>query len=395
MSHHNAHLSEREVESTSSLATKLGVSTDTNTERAARSVLDQVSARTAALTFVFYAPDYDAQIVADILQEYTGERGVGGSTAGELADCGFLSGAMVAFSISSDSARAAIRAIGNVDATSLVPFRSLTGDLAECLGLSPEELTPSRHVLLGLFDGLSSREEMIVPFFSRHASQIPLVGGSLGDGGRMERVTLVHDGQVHENAVAITLLEYNGPFKTVQHSHHSLTDQTFEVTAASNGGRTVEKLNGRPAAHAYADALGVSIMDLDERITGSHPLGHRFKGRPFPCSVMRVNDDHSLLLAYSVQVGEQLNLLEPGDLVESTEHAIRSALEAFEQEFGKPASSMLAFHCLGRFREATRNNQVDQLFAALHQLPILGLNTYGEQYGAMHMNHSLTALLFG
>jgi hypothetical protein len=110
---------------------------------------------------------------------------------------------------------------------------------------------------------------------------------------------------------------------------------------------------------------------------------------------MRANDDGSMLLAYGVQVGERLTLLEPTDLVESTAKALEAAVDDFKHEAGHGPESILTFHCLGRYREANRLGVVGPLFDALNVAPIVGLNTYGEQYGAMHMNHSVTAIMFG
>lgn len=375
--------------------TRVGFSNHPDTETAAREVLESLRANESALTLLFYGPNHDPEVAARLLKQYAGDRGVGGSTAGELGDGSFQHGTIVGISISAEIARSAVRAVGNVDATSLLPFRSLGADLAQRLDLELDDLDPARHMWVGLFDGLVAREEMVVPFFARHSSAVPLVGGSLGDEERMEAVTLIHDGQVHRSAAAIVLLEYNRPFRLFHQTHSRLTDQRFEVTGVRQGGRVITTLGDRPAALVYAEALGVSLQEVDVAMTGSHPLGYRFRGRPFPCSVMRVESNDALLMAYGVQKGEFLNLLEPGDIVQTTRDALAEELAEFESEHGVAAQSMLAFHCLGRYREARLRGVLPELYAALNQLPLIGLNTYGEQFGGLHMNHSLTAILFG
>jgi hypothetical protein len=60
----------------------------------------------------------------------------------------------------------------------------------------------------------------------------------------------------------------------------------------------------------------------------------------------------------------------------------------------KPAG-MLLFNCGGRMWEATSGSIVDDLAGAMRPIPAAGFTTYGEQYGTLQVNHTLTGLAFG
>ena len=368
-------------------------SASADTATAIRATLDEVDAASAAFTYVFFSPKHDPAIVARELHRTVGGRGIAGSTAGEIGPRGFAHGSIVALALHGSHVRASARIVPRLSDFSLLRVSTLAGELAEDLGHSVETLDPSRHMWLLSLDGLSGREDFFTPFFMTYAPRLPLVGGSFADEEAFSCVSLAHGGHLHHGAGAVILLEYDRPFEVIHHTHLEFTEHWFEVTDTQRGGRVLVGLDGRPAAEVYAEALGVAPRDLTLEITGSAAFGFRFKGRPFPCSVMRADAKH-LFLAYSVQRGDRLNLLHADGLVEKSSSAIADAIADLRAANGTP-QALLAFHCLGRYLEARRLGVIEQLYGAMHQVPLLGLNTYGEQFGSRHMNHSLCGVLFG
>lgn len=372
----------------------VAVSRQPDTASAVHDVLNEISAENAALVLVFFAADRDAHTVAQVLKSRVGDRAIGGTTAGELSQAGFTRDAVTALAIPSASGRAAISITTNLSEVSLVALSSMLSDLTSRMGFHETRLPVENLIWLSFLDGLSGREELVTPFLARHRCEIPLVGGSLAGGRAFDGVRLVHDGKVHTDAAAMILLEYARPFELIHHTHHEFSGQWLKVTRVSSGGRVIEELDGQPAALRYADALGVRSGELQKAHIGAHPLGFRFRGKPYPCSIMRIVDEHHLFMAYSVQEGEELALLEPGDIVESSRAAVLQACQRLRLKGAEP-EALLLFHCLGRLFESEDLDVVEELFSALNQAPVCGLNTYGEQFQSMHMNHSMTGLLFG
>ncbi len=364
------------------------------TDEAIEQLLDELDAANAALTLVFYGVEHDDEVIARTLDRATGPRGVGGTTAGELANDGFSDNSMTGLSLHGSGVRGAVEIIPKLDELSLVPIVHLPDKLARGIDRSRDELDPQRHLWLFLVNGLSGKEGLLTPFFMQAAPRVGLVGGSLGDGQDFSQVRLAHHGRVYRDSAAAILLEYNRPFHAFKHSHMQLTDRKLRVTKISGGGRRLEELDGELAQVAYARALDIDPAEVTASLVASHPFGYRFRGRPFPVSVQQVLPDGTFMVGNSLQHGERLNILESKELVASTRRALDAACDRVIADGGE-VQAMLLFNCLSRHIEAVHSGKVDELADVLTRTPVCGLNTYGEQFETLHLNHSLTGVVFG
>jgi hypothetical protein len=372
---------------------RVASTTVADTADAIEELLDDLGARDAALTLVFYATSHDDQVIARALDKAAGARAVAGTTAGELSCEGFSKDAMTGISFHGEGVRASVEIIPQLDQLSLVPIVHLPDKLARGIGRSRDQLDASRHLWLFLVDGLSGKEGLLTPFFMQAAPRVGLVGASLGDSEEFRAVRLIHHGRVYRDAAATMLLEYDGPFTTFEQNHMVLTDRRLEVTKVGGSGRVLEELDGKVAQVAYAEALGIDPSQVTTSVTAAHPFGYRFRGRPFPVSILQARPDGTFRLGGAIQHGEELCILEPSNLVESTRCGLSEVISGLDG--GGEAKALLLFHCLARFLEAADSDELDQLTEALCQAPVCGLNTYGEQYQTLHMNHSLTGVVFG
>jgi hypothetical protein len=367
----------------------------TETRAAIHELLDKLTADRAEMTFVFFSPSHRADVISDVMDERTGANGVGGTTGGELSDAGFTRGTMTGMSLHAPGAQATAEVIPNLQQLSLVPLVDLPNQFARRLDRDPGTLDPTQHLWLLFADGRSGAESLITPFFMQEAPSKGLVGGSLVGETPTTPARAVYHGRVYEDAALLVLLEYEPPFETFYHSHMELTDRVFEVTGVSDQGRLLEALDGRPAAEVYAETLGVPVEELTRQHLAHHPLGFRFRGRAHTCSPVDKLSNGGLLMGNALHPGDELHWMEPGDLVESTRGALAEARRDFEAAHQTPPRAGLMFHCLGRYLEAEADGTVEELGAALTQLPITGFNSLGEQLDALHTNHSLTGLLLG
>jgi len=375
---------------------RAGFSGRLDTADAVDAVLDQLGADEAALTFLFFSPDHDVDVISERLDRRIGPRGVAGTTAGELSRThGFTQGGISGVSLHGPDVRATVDVIPQLDELSLVPVEQLPSQFAGRLGMESSELSPDRHLWFLLADGSAGAEDLLTPFFVRGASSTQLVGATLGDGSTFEGARVVFHGRTYTNAAALVLLEYDRPFELFHHQHMQFREPTFEVTGVSRGGRLLERLDGACAVDVYADALGVDRDELDRITLAIHPLGFRFRGQPLVCSISGIVDGRYLRMSKTVHPGDELRVMEPGNLVESTRSSVADAVSDFRERHGRDCRGALFFHCFGRYVEARSDGTVDALADALGQLPFAGLNTYGEQYEAMHTNHTLTGALFG
>lgn len=388
-------LDQIERQGTDATDLRVGISETTDTHRAIHELLDELRADTAELTLVFFSSGHDADTISSALDDRVGARGVAGSTGGELSARGFTRGTITGMSLHAPGVRAATEVIPNLDDLSLVPLVHLPDQLAGRLGRERDELDPDRHAWLLFADGHSGAEDLVTPFFMQGAPTTQLVGGSLTNERPTDPGRAIHHGRVYENAALLILLEYEGPFELFHHCHLELTDRRFEVTAVSDNGRVLEELDGNPAAEVYADALEVSPDELRPDLYPRRPFGFPFRGRPHVCAPIEHLSRGRLKMANTIHPGDELRLLEGGDLVASTENAVSDALADFEREHHVAPRGALMFHCLGRYFDARARGVETDLADAINQLPLAGFNTNGEQFNTLHTNMTLTGLLFG
>ena len=388
-------LEQIECMGTRSTSVRTGVSDHPRTDVAIHQLLDELEADAAALTFVFFSPEHDARTISTVLDERVGPRGIGGTSGGELSAHGMTEGTITGMSFHGPGVRATADVIPNLDELSLVPLVHLPDQFARRLGRDRDELDPDRHAWLLFADGQSGAEDLVTPFFMQGAPATKLVGGSLGSMEPFESGRSVYHGRVYDNAAVLVLLEYDGPFELFHHCHLELTDTHFEVTAVSDNGRILDRLDGRRAVDVYAEAIDVAPENLGREVLARHPLGFPFRGRPHACAPVTTLERGRLRIANTVHPGDALHLLEPNNLVESTRTELREALDRFEKTHGVAPQAALMFQCLGRYIEACDRGVEDELADAIMQLPLAGFNARGEQINSLHTNLSLTGLLFG
>ncbi len=370
---------------------RIGWTKTEETREAVREVLRDVDAAGAALLLVFYSPHHDPDVVAKELAASGATCAIGGSTAGEIAPEGFIHGAITAISLRGDHVRATSALLPRLD--TLLPVASVATHLTRQLGLGIDQLDPSRHVWMTLFDGLGGYEDVVTPYFAQHAPRLPIIGGSVGDASDFRSTSIAYEGEARFGAGVVILLEYDRPFELLHHTHMEFSEHWHEVTSHADGGRMLTHLDGRPAVEVYADSIGADVEALGLDITGHRPFGFRFRGRPFPCSILQATR-RGFRLAYSVQVGDRVNILQPVDMIGKSRELMASASRRLADRGTSPQAALL-FHCFGRYLEASADGILDELFEAMDQMPLVGLNTYGEQWENRHMNHSITGIVLG
>jgi hypothetical protein len=334
------------------------------------------------------------RVARALADELPSAHTAGCSTAGEVTPAGLVSGSVAAMAFA-PPARGAALLVPSLKAFRFEDSSALLQRLAARLGLRPSELSPERHVILTLTDGLSEREEQLVASLGLTAPGIPLVGGSAGDDFHFHETHVALDGQAYAGAAVVALVEPAAAFHAFHVSHYHATGEVLEVTEADPSQRLILSLNGRPAARVYSELTGIPLGQLQDRPVASFPdgildLGIRLGNQDYVRSVFTARGE-ALLMGAAVEAGTTLTVMRAGDLVHETAEGLARAIAALD---GKPRS-LLLFNCGGRLLEARARGLTDQMGEAMSPLPPCGFTTYGEQFGAMHVNHTLTGLVLG
>jgi hypothetical protein len=207
--------------------------------------------------------------------------------------------------------------------------------------------------------------------------------------------TWVHlDGEAATGSALVMLLEPGVPFELLHIHHYETSAERVVVTGADPFRRRVYSLNGRSAPEFYAEFLGADLSELrrDPGLVASYRthFAYDLGGKLYLRGVMRVEEDH-LLMGGAVEEGAVLKVVHAGDLVARDQQGIGEALEALDTE----SSGLLLFSCGGRLLEAQASNKVEEMYRAMSTVPCAGFSTYGEQFGSMQVNFTLTGVAFG
>lgn len=347
-----------------------------------------------AHALVFFSPKHEAGPLAQHLQQaFPGVAISGCMTAGEITPGGLVDGAIVMIAFPADKFRIHAALIPDIHTIRV----ELVGDYVRGLKtklsrptVSGEGETGRRAFAMVMIDGLSNVEEMLVAAIHCAIDDIPLVGGSAGDGLAFERSLLIHDGKAWDRSALLLMFETDVPFEAFKTSNFEPTPTKLVVTAADTANRIVYELNAEPAAREYASAIGLLTGDLGPFSFASYPLVVKVGGDYYCRSIRNMNSDGSLTFFCAIDEGLVFTVARPQDLVSSAERTLKGV----EERLGG-IDMVLGFDCILRRLDA-ENRQVRSHVSQLYQqYGVVGFHTYGEQYNAMHLNQTLTGIAFG
>ncbi|WP_181706259.1 FIST N-terminal domain-containing protein [Chthonobacter rhizosphaerae] len=364
---------------------------DAPLDAAVAAVGERLDTASTGFLMVFFSASYDAvELGAAFRRILPGVPVVGCSTAGEISAEGLSDGGLVAIAFP----RAGFDIVSGVipDLSRLGIDRgseAVTSLKADLMRRRPD-MQPGRTFAVSLIDGLCMREEAVVSAIDWALGEIPLVGGSAGDGLSFRATSLLHDGRIHTDAAILILVHTDHPFKVFKTDNFRPTGQRLVVTASDPETRTVFELNAEVAADEYATHVGMEADRLSPFGFASHPMVVRVGGEYFCRSLRCTNPDGSLSFFCAIDDGVVLTMAEPVDLVSSVE----AALQKLDRDLGG-IDWILGFDCVLRRLDA-QNRQVAHRISELYkQHKVFGFNTYGEQFRTMHLNQTFTGVAIG
>jgi hypothetical protein len=271
-----------------------------------------------------------------------------------------------------------------------IQAQSLTQDMLQRLeGRRPEASAENSFALL-LIDGLSVREEPVTGALQDLLGKLPMVGGSAGDGVRFGKTFVYFDGRFHADSAVLVLASTRLPFRTFKTQHFVPTDDRVVVTAADASRRIVSEIDGRPAAEAYADLIGVEVQNLVPMLFASEPMVVMIDGTNYVRSIQTANSDGSLTFFSSIEEGLVLRAARGIDLVKSLEDSFAEMRAAIGE-----LQLVVGFDCILRRLEYSQAELLAGVERVFHDNNMVGFNSYGEQYNGVHINQTLTGVAIG
>ncbi len=360
------------------MAVRIACSTKTGAE-AVREILHQAGDIQPKLVVFFASSRQDlGEVNATFVGACSGARVIGCTTAGEIVSGKMLTGSVVAMLFDSGTVEdAAVAVVQDVQNRSHVTeaLQSLESHFGVPLG----DLDRQKHVGLVLVDGLSGAEESLMEQVGDY-TDISFVGGSAGDDLEFRATYVCEQGRAYRNAAVLALLKLPKGFEIIKTQSFRRLGKRLLATEVNESTRTVTSFDGKPAAEAYAQALGVEVEQLPSYFM-NHPLGLMMGEEPYVRSPRQVQGS-SVKFYCNIKEGMELELLEAGDIVESTRRAV---------ELDGPVEALLNFHCILRTLELEAKKQCEAYGHVFSHVPTVGFSTYGEEFVG-HINQTSTIL---
>ncbi|MGM0610188.1 MAG: FIST N-terminal domain-containing protein [Thermodesulfobacteriota bacterium] len=360
-----------------------GFSDQPDARRAVDDLASQLEGPGLNAVVFFCAPSYDLDALGKAVQERFECPVAGCTTAGEIyAPKGYVQDSLVGIGFASPDI-----AMTPVFIPSLTDFLGQGDPVAFKPSASARK---GKRFALMLIDGLSLIEERVASAVKAHLPDVPLIGGSAGDGLNFGRTYVYHDGCFHDNAATVALFTTTLPFKTFRIQHFVPSETKLVITEADPATRTVMEINGLPAAPEYARIVGVPVAELSPEIFAAHPIMVRIGGEYFVRSISRANADGSMTFFCAIENGLVLTLARGVDLLENLD----AQLHYLAREI-PDLQLVLGCDCILRRIEVQQRLEDKQLAELLSPFPYIGFSTYGEQFNGVHVNQTLTGLALG
>jgi hypothetical protein len=355
---------------------------------AVKAFYDQVAQPDMAAVLFFCSPSYDLDTLADEMTRlFVGVTVVGCTTAGEIGPDGYLTHSLsgASFAASAFAAEA-----GRLDALQAFDMPAGREFAQKLLARLDAQKKPGRPFGLLLIDGLSLREEQVTHALQDGLGGVPMFGGSAGDDLKFERTWVFHEGHFRTDCAMLLLLSTKLPFRIIRSQHFVADGEHLVVTEVDAAHRIVREINGLPAVNEYARIIGVEPDKLTPDHFANCPVVVMIDGTDFVRSIQHANPDGSLTFYCAIDEGVVLRVAHGVDLLGKTE----AALAEIERELGG-IEGMLVCDCILRNLEVSREEEKEAVGELFKRYKAVGFSTYGEQFGGVHINQTLTGIAFG
>ncbi|MDR0440850.1 MAG: FIST C-terminal domain-containing protein [Candidatus Accumulibacter sp.] len=368
----------------SAIEVKFGKSFDRDARKAVAELAEQTAGIEPNALLFFCSPKYDLPTLGKAIAATFDCPAIGCTTAGEILGCeGYIEDSIVCAAIASEKL--------TMKPVFIRDLRAFLKDGAPETLHKLVEVNRRESFALLLIDGLCKLEEPVAAIINQVLAGIPLIGASAGDGLDFRHAWIYHDGAFHENAAVLALFETSLPFLPIRVQHFMPTDVRLVITEADVATRTVTEINGVPAVEGYAEAVGISVDKLTPQVFAAYPVMLKIGGEYYVRSIQKVNPDGSLTFYCAIGIGLVLTVAQSFRTLISH---LETELAAIRRTIPHPAL-IFASDCILRRLEMQQYGEIDQARQVLAPYPLIGFSTYGEQYGGVHVNHTLTALILG
>lgn len=367
--------------------------TNANDElRACKELAEKLNAQEAKLNLIFCSRNYEKRKLSLGLNEYLGPHTIACSTAGEISKEGFTDSSMVGLSLQGHEFEVDLITVTNLREQNEDIILDIKNQFHEIQNRHRIVLKGSKTFGILLIDGLSVKEEEFVSLLDEVLKGLPLIGGSASDQLKFESTLVYANGELRENAATLAIVSTTVPFELFKVQHFRETETKFVITAATPQNRTVQEIEGIPAALFYAQMLGLDISALNPSVFSKNPVMLKIRDDYCVRSIQKMNPDLSLTFYCAIDNGLVLRLGSLRSIAESSNELFNH----LDKTLGKD-KLCLSFECVLRKLEILELPQAEKekIMNQYSSNNVVGFHTFGEQLGGVHINQTLTGVAFG
>jgi hypothetical protein len=361
-------------------------------DKAMGEICGQIAMQDLAGAIVFCSHRYPRPALARAINRHCeGVTVFGCISSGELTQSGYDSDSLCVIGFPRSGFRLVTHRFDDIDDFDVVEARDIVRNLAAVADRDSRDLGETvNHVAIVLVEGLSHREELLTMTVQDALGDIPLIGGSSSDNLSFLDTAIFDGGAFHVRSAVVAILSSPRPMHIFKSQHYQPTGEKMVVTGAIPQDRVVTEINAEPAASEYLRLAGHAGEALGLEFFAAHPPMVRIGGSHHVRSIQSANPDGSLSFYCAIDEGIVLTIGEPIDRLEG----MRALFADIEGHVGT-VDRIIAFDCvLNRIDAEQRQlgRQVSELYRANR---VIGFNSYGEQFHALHVNQTLSGLAIG
>lgn len=345
-----------------------------------------VDAGGTAFVLIFVPNRLSLDEIAGALDAHMRDVPVFGCTsAGQITPDGYASDALLLIAFPSRWFRCAPTLI-----EALCPFSfSAIATAVEATASEFQHRTGWNRLALLFTDGLSKQEDLLVSTLEAVLPEIPVFGGSAGDGLDFAETFVLCDGRFHTDAAVLLLIETALDMQGFSFDHFLPTEQQLIITRADPEERLVFEINGAPAAQEYARLVGCSRAALSPEVFAENPILVHHEGSYFVRAVADATEGDALSFMAAIDDGVIMTLGHGEEMIESLRRGLTRKTATCERP-----DFILGFDCVLRRLEVEQKQLCRPVSEIFRESRVLGFNTYGEQHRGVHMNQTFVGVAF-
>ncbi|MEJ2620253.1 MAG: FIST N-terminal domain-containing protein [Candidatus Thiodiazotropha sp.] len=368
------------------LFSKIAFSVSKDEVEAVNEIRRQLDLIDLKVVLLFVSVDYDLDRLASVIRDTFFIPIFGCTTAGHIGPGGYHRRGLLATGIYGSSVSVQIEVIEPLE-----QCQSKVFELGQRIDDLPLDGDTRRFGLL-LVDGLSRAEERLTAALQHCFPGIPLIGGSAGDDLSFKSTFVFANKRFLTDAAVLALFDIDTevPFAAFRFQHFVPTDLMLVVTEADVEKRIVKEFNGEPAAQVYAERLGLGVNELSPEIFSRSPVILKLGTDYFVRSIQRCNEDLSLTFYCAIATGIVLRVGKAVNPLETAEKAFADVRHQVPK-----LSLIIGCDCILSRLEFEQTGLREQIGDLYSKNRVIGFNTFGEQFYALHMNQTFTGIAIG